>query len=54
MSEYWVDITTTYKVYNASSEEEALEIIERYEDGDETVRGIVSIKDMSRQVEKGL
>jgi hypothetical protein len=54
MAEYWIDITTTYKVYEASSEEEAFDLVERYEDGDEVARGLVTVKDQSREIEKGL
>lgn len=53
-NEYWIDITTTYKVYSASSEEEARDLVERYEMGDPVALTKVSVKDQSVQIEKGL
>jgi hypothetical protein len=53
-NEYWIDVNTTYKVYSASSELEAVELVELYEEGDPVAMSKVTIKDQSIQVEKGL
>lgn len=53
-NEYWVDVTTTYKVYSASSAEEARRLVEAYEDGDEYAKTVVKVKDQSVEIETGL
>jgi hypothetical protein len=53
-NDYWIDVTTTYKVYSVGSEEEARTLVEQYEDGDPVALSKVSVKDQSVQIEKGL
>jgi hypothetical protein len=48
---YWADATTTYKVI-ASSEKEARDLIERYEEGDEYAMSKVKVKDQSFEIDE--
>jgi len=52
--EWWIDVTTTYKVYNAPTAEDARDLVERYEDGDEQAMALVTVKDQSVEIERGL
>jgi hypothetical protein len=51
---YWVDVTSTYKVTSAVSltDDQVRDLIEAYEDGDELARSKVSLKDMSVQIDE--
>jgi hypothetical protein len=49
---YWVDVTTTYKVYGAENEEQARNAVERYEDTEDTGSIVVKLKDQVYGVEQ--
>jgi hypothetical protein len=49
---YWVNVTTTYKVYGAENEEEARNAVDRYEEGEDTLSICVKLKDQSFDIEE--